>query len=363
MKKKKKGFKIDKKWLYVIGIIALIQFFSYHENWVEKFYSRGFYPIFSPILRFLFGWIPFSLGDVLYTLIMCLVIFLLGKNLFLWIRKKITRPIFFRKMGNGVWWLFCVYIVFNIFWGINYNRQGIAAQLELGDLNYDSIDVIQIQSILIQKLNTSRLKIQTQNIQYPSDKQLFAAARNSYERVRKTYPFLNYNVPSIKSSMYGWLGNYLNIGGYYNPFTGEAQINTNGPPFLQPFTITHEMAHQLGYAKENEANFVGYLAASHSENELFQYATYLNLYFYTNNELYSFDSVNAKKSIEFLIPEVRKDIQQLQEFNLAHQSFLEPISTWVYSKYLKLNQQPAGMRSYNEVVAMLIAYYKKSGKL
>lgn len=363
MKKKKKGFKVEKKWIYVVVIIALIQFFSYYNNGIERFYSRGFYPLFSPILRFLFGWVPFSFGDVLYTIAACWVLYQLGKNLFLWFRKKIARQIFFKNLGNGLWWLLCLYIIFSVFWGLNYNREGIASQLQLGDLNYDTAEVNQVQSILIKQINTSRIKIQSQHLKYPSNKELFKIAKNSYETIRKTYPFLNYNVTSVKSSMYGWLGNYINIGGYYNPFTGEAQINTTGPPFIEPFTITHEIAHQLGYAKENEANFVGYLAAANSDNELFRYAAYLNLYFYTNNELYSFDSVASQQSIQLLIPEVRSDIKQLQEFNLAHQSFLEPISTWIYSKYLKFNQQPAGMRSYNEVVAMLIAYYKKSGKL
>lgn len=363
MKKKKGSWKDKRKWIYVIVIIVLIQFFSYQENWVEKYYSTGLYPFFSPILRFLFGWIPFSLGDVLYTIAVCWLLYKIGKNLIFWIRKKITRKIFLQKIGNGIWWLLCVYIVFSLFWGINYGRKGIAYQLQLGDLNYDTADVRQVQSIIINQINASKTKILAQHIEYPSDRQLFLEAKNSYENVRKIYPFLNYNVESVKSSLYDGVDNYLNIGGYYNPFTGEAQVNTTGPKFIHPFTTTHEMAHQLGYAKENEANFVGFLAAINSNNELFRYGTYLNLYFYTNNDLYSFDSVASRKSLELLIPSVQKDIMELQEFNLAHQSFLEPISIWIYSKYLKFNQQPAGMRSYNEVVAMLIAYYKKVGKL
>jgi hypothetical protein len=78
--------------------------------------------------------------------------------------------------------------------------------------------------------------------------------------------------------LWGWLGNYVGFTGYYNPFTGEAQVNTTVPKFLQPFTASHEVAHQLGYAKEMEANFVGYLAASHSTDTLFRYSVYLDLF-------------------------------------------------------------------------------------
>ncbi|MEO9051264.1 MAG: DUF3810 family protein, partial [Ginsengibacter sp.] len=126
---------------------------------------------------------------------------------------------------------------------------------------------------------------------------------------------------------------------------------------------THEMAHQIGYAKENEANFVGYLAAVNSKDTLFHYSAYFDLFLYANRELYYSDSVSSKKSFELLSPEVKKDVQELRQFNLDHRGFLEPVITWMYGKYLKLNQQPQGMRSYNAVVGMLIAYYKKFGRI
>ena len=123
------------------------------------------------------------------------------------------------------------------------------------------------------------------------------------------------------------------------------------------------MAHQIGYAKENEANFVGYLAAINSTDTLFHYSAYLDLFLYANREVYYFDSASYRKSFELLVPAVKKDISDLRRFNLEHESFIEPWITWLYGKYLKLNQQPQGMHSYNAVVGMLIAYYKKYGKI
>ncbi len=48
----------------------------------------------------------------------------------------------------------------------------------------------------------------------------------------------------------------LGVTGYLNPFTNEAQVNTTVPAFLQPFMTCHEIAHQLGFAPEEDANFV-----------------------------------------------------------------------------------------------------------
>jgi hypothetical protein len=35
----------------------------------------------------------------------------------------------------------------------------------------------------------------------------------------------------------------------------------------------------------------------------------------------------------------------------------------IYGNYLRANEQPAGLKSYNEVVAMLIGYRRKFGHL
>jgi hypothetical protein len=151
--------------------------------------------------------------------------------------------------------------------------------------------------------------------------------------------------------------------GYYNPFTGEVQVNTTIPVFLQPYTTCHEMGHQLGYAKEDEANFAGYLAASASKDTLFHYSVYLDLFLYSNRNLFAVDSISAKKYAKELLPQVKSDLKAWREFNIGHRSFLEPLISWMYGKYLQNNQQPAGMMSYDEVTGFLIAYYKKFGKI
>ena len=89
--------------------------------------------------------------------------------------------------------------------------------------------------------------------------------------------------------MWGWLGNYSGFTGYYNPFTGESQVNSTVPVFTIPYTACHEVAHQLGYAKEMEANFAGYLAASTSDDNFFRYSVYLDLFRYANRNLFLLD--------------------------------------------------------------------------
>lgn len=350
-------------WIIAFLLILLIKIFSWNRNRVEAIYSNVFYFYFSKTLRFLFGWIPFSFGDILYFLVACWLIWKIIKNIRLLSGKKLSKKIVFKKCLKLLLIFAFVYIIFNIFWGINYDRKGIAFQLGLEHLQYDTSDLKMLQSILLQKVNATKMVVMKNHEAYPSKRDLILKAVNAYHETQKIYPFLQYKNVSVKSSLYGTAGDYLGFTGYYNPFTGESQINTTVPHFLQPYIATHEMAHQLGYAKENEANFVGYLASVNSEDTLFHYSAYFDLFLYANREVYYFDSVSSRNALQQLIVPVKEDIIELKKFDLDHQSFLEPAITWMYGNYLKLNNQPKGIHSYNAVVGMLIAYYKKYGKL
>jgi len=349
-------------WLIALLLLAIIKIFSLNKEAVELFYSSQIYVSFSKILRFLFGWIPFSLGDILYLMAGAWLLWKFIKNIILVFKKQLRGKLLLKKILKLVLGSIFIYIIFNIFWGLNYNRKGITSQLEIKKTDIDTTDILILQNILLQKVNLSKVTLMHKR-NPSSNKEIFERAQKCYIQTEKIYPFLHYKVPSLKSSLYGWLGNYLGFTGYYNPFTGEAQVNTNVPEFLQPYIATHEIAHQLGYAKENEANFAGYLAAVNSTDTLFHYSCYLDLYMYANYQIYYFDSTASKQSLALLMPEVKKDILEWKHFNLAHQSFIEPLITWMYGNYLKLNEQPKGMRSYNQVISMLISYYKKFGRI
>lgn len=350
-------------WIVAIALIIFIKIFTANRFWVEKFYSTGFYLSFSKIQRALFGWIPFSIGDILYFIASCWLIWKVFKIIKAVVSGKSTKTVVLQKMLNLILLLASVYCIFYLFWGINYDRKGIAYQLQLPVDKYDTSDLLQIQNLLLQKVNATKWSVVKSGETYPSTPVLIERAKASYDEAQKKFHFLKYSRVSAKASMYGSIGNYLGFTGYYNPFTGEAQINTTVPQMLLPYITTHEIGHQLGYAKENEANFVGYLASVSSHDTLFHYSAYLDLFLYTNRELYFFDSSAAKKIVQQLIPPVKQDLLELKEFDLAHQSFLEPVINWMYGNYLKLNNQPKGLHSYNAVVGMLIEYYKKYGKI
>jgi hypothetical protein len=347
--------------LFVLAVMA--RWYSSNIIRVEEGYSTGFYGGIAGALRVLFGWLPFSVGDILYGLAAICCIWKLGRLIRAIYQRKITRDSFIKGCLKFITILLLIYVVFNVFWGINYNRKGIAYQLGLKMDKYSLEDLKNINGLLISKVNAAKQSWISGQSRYPGSKDLFASVQENYNTIDSIYPFLKYDHRSLKPSLWGWLGNYVGFTGYYNPFTGEAQVNTTVPKFLQPFTASHEVAHQLGYAKEMEANFVGYLAASASRDTLFQYSVYLDLFLYSNRNLRQVDSASAKYYSLQLLPEIRNDITEWRNFILRHKNPVEPVIRWMYGKYLQSNQQPQGVWSYDEVTNFLIAYYKKFGKI
>jgi hypothetical protein len=349
--------------LPVVIIAIIIHFFTANIILVEKYYSTGIYPYISNTVKYLFGWLPFSFGDILYGAAALWIIFKIYGYIIAIVKGNISGASFLAGIYKTIRLLLLIYIVFNLFWGINYNRIGIAGQLGMEVKKYSTPDLVMIDSLLLLKVNESKKALLDNPKPIASSSQIKEQAIAAYKNIAKKYPFLTYQPSSIKPSMWGWLGNYLGFMGYYNPFTGEAQVNTTVPKFLQPYTFCHETAHQLGYAKENEANFVGYLSASASTDTAFHYSVYLDLFLYAQRNLYRSDSNAVKSFAKQLLPAVKKDLDNWRKFNDQHRNPIEPIIAWMYGNYLKNNQQPSGVQSYDEVLGLLIAYYKKFGSI
>ncbi len=163
--------------------------------------------------------------------------------------------------------------------------------------------------------------------------------------------------------MFGTIGNYCGYLGYYNPFTGEAQVNTKVPPFIIPFTTCHEIGHQLGFASESEASFAGYLVIKSGNSVVFKYSAYFDLFAYANSELWLRDSVAALQNKQLLDTSIRQDYHTYRKYSEAYKNPFEPLLTTLYGNYLKAHNQPEGIKSYDEVVAWLVAYYKMYGKV
>ena len=225
--------------LGLIPQLAFILWIGSRPAWVESYYSRGIYPVISQFFRILFGWIPFSIGEIIYLLLIVVAVRYLVIN-----RMKIMqRPWRFLRNVTLVFSVF--YFTFNLVWALNYYRKPLAQRFGIRDSVVRPSEVVDLAERLIVKTNRLQLEItgdSTQRVQVPyGDDEIFDRTVKEYGRLREQFPFLAYLHPNLKKSNSGALLSYLGIGGYLNPFTNEAQVNGLTPAFRLPVVTAHEI--------------------------------------------------------------------------------------------------------------------------
>ncbi|MFY0604460.1 MAG: DUF3810 domain-containing protein [Flavobacteriaceae bacterium] len=324
-------------------------------EFIENYYATGIYLIISSFFRIFLGWIPFSIGD--------LFIFY-----FIYITLRFIYRLFKTRFKNFISKLlqvtaFCsvVYFCFYLFWGLNYYRQPLSKNLGLKQSAYTTEQLLSLSEQMILKLNETHFKI-TKNdslkviVPY-SQKEMYSMAVSGYDTLSKTYPQLSYSFHSVKNSLMSLLQTYNGTSGYLNPLTGEAQVNSRIPKTGYPTTTCHEMAHQIGFAAENEANFIGFLAAIHNKDIYFKYAGYRMATRYLIFEIYKRDKAKYNDILKTIHKGILIDFQESSDFWKSYKNPFEPIVKKGYNAYLKANKQDKGIQSYNYVVDLLISYY------
>ena len=338
--------------IFIIGI-------SHFPEVVEKYYSNGIYPIISRIFRLLFGWLPFSAGDILY--------FLIGLSLLIGLIKffRDTRKSYKEHLYRLGAYLSVFFFLFHFLWAMNYHRETAFKRFDIPARDYTVEELNTLANGLLKKLKQVQLQLvnnDTLKVTIPySKKELLERTLLGYKELAKIYTGLTYNTSSLKNSMYSLPLTYMGFAGYFNPLSGEAQVDYLVPKVSLAMISSHEIAHQVGIGSEAEANFVGYLAATHNPDTYFNYSGYLTGFRFSVAAMYYKDSIAAKRVIDSIPKGIMKNIEESKEFWLSYQNQLEPVFKLFYDNYLKANQQKDGLKSYSNMIYLLAAYHNKYG--
>ena len=212
-------------WIIILLLISTLKIIAANPAWVEQYYTYGLYPAMSMVLRYLFGWVPFSIGDILYISVLVYVIYKLIRMIKRIRRKELSKQHlkrFFRKTFFAV---LVLYVLFYGLWGLNYSRSGIASQLGLKEQKYTSKDIDTLVGLLHSKLNhNADLLTLSMRDSFKTKQDVFFNASLLYKIAATKYPFLVYKGYSVKPSIFSYLGNELGFQGYYNTFTGEVVV-------------------------------------------------------------------------------------------------------------------------------------------
>jgi len=339
--------------LSIIPQIIIVKSLGSYPELVENYYSKGLYPFISNFFRITFGWLPFSIGDLIYAILIILAIWymIVKRNQ---VRKNLK--LFFRDI---VLIISVAYFTFHLMWGLNYYRVPLYQTLELKG-SYTTNELMLYTEKLTKRTNKLQYEITlntSQKVNIPYDqKEIFQKTLEGYTELEIMYPFFNYKNPSLKKSIFSTLLSYMGYGGYLNPFTNEAQVNSKIPNFRFPVVTGHEVGHQIGYSAENEVNFIGFLVTANNKDLYFKYSAAAYALSYSLAELKLRDEEKFRELYNRLNLGVQKNYKELNEFWLAYKNPFEPAFKSIFNTFLKANNQEEGIKSYSLIVTLLVTY-------
>ena len=352
--------------LFIPVQIILFNILVRNHYQIESIYSQHIYKGIVFVLRSLFGWIPLPVAQILIFVLITIVIIWLVKQSIQIRRKKLGFVKFLWNaitLGLAIFSVF--YFLFMTLWGFNYHRQPVSEIVQINPSNITAAELENVCQKLIQLTNESRKLVTSDEIHSlvlpMSNHQIIEKAITGYEEIAKTYPKLRYKVRSVKPVYIPQLMSMVGVGGIYIPFTGEAIVNMDPPSYLLPATVCHEMAHQLGFSPEDEANYVSFLVCRSNPDPSFQYSGYFMAMRYAMNAL---GGAN-KEAFLLLRKNISKGVMADIEANRMYWNrFYNPISTFTsffYDYFLKANGQKEGIRSYSLMIKLIVGEYRKDG--
>lgn len=346
--------------LSILPQILAINILAQHPEFVEQYYSSALYPKISSVLRLLYGWVPFSVGDVFYITVIGYGLWWGLKKGGVWLKNPQKFIIDLFAFGS------VIYFLFHVFWGLNYYRLPLHKKQDVNPI-YTTEQLIETTRKIAELTNTVHLELAKDSsalITIPNDfDNLAKLSAKGYQNSAKIYPYFSYNNSSQKLSLLSTPLAYMGFSGYLNPLTNEAQVNKHNPVNSMPMTLAHEQAHQMGYAAENEANFIGFLVCVNSEDLYFKYSGYTFALRYCLNEVYR---RNPKVFEELKIqihPGILRDFEERRLHWAQYNNPLEPLFKRIYSGFLKANAQEKGIESYSYVVGLIVGHFQNSSNI
>ncbi len=290
----------------------------------------------------------FSLGDVFY--ITLFIVFLAGSLKFFHPKTSTNQKII--TLWTSLFMVSSLYAVFFVNWSLNYQKNSLEQKEDNHIINEG--DLVHYTLGLLSILN--ELDNITLNQQPLTTAEICKEARASYIHYD---PHIAELLPSIpKSSSISTLLSYMGYGGYYNPFTHEAQVNDKLPHFRLGTVASHEIAHQLGIAPEDQANFIGIYIGMNSENKSLRYDANLSALVYCLNDIYRIDKELYQDLSECIPKYATNQWSELRQFWNTYKNPLEPLFKKGFDLFLKSNRQKQGIKSYQQVTKHLISTEK-----
>jgi hypothetical protein len=343
------------------GLLSFVG--SLFPNITENYYSTGINRVVIHYLSVVTGFLPFSLAEMLVIFLVVLAVWKIMRAVVeLFKMQKVGMAIILNHIVNLLAFVSIVYFIFILLWGLNYNRINFANIAHFSIQPATTEELANVCNSLIERTNQLRMKVDKDPnsvMKVSGGKaRILNGGDPGYQKAATIYPELGGRYGNPKGILLSEPMSYLGLAGVYFPFTGEANVNMAVPDIMLPCTVCHEMAHQRGFAREDEANYIAYLTCKLNPDPDFQYSGNLLAVIYSMNMLKKYDIERFMQLQQSYSKGVRKDLEYYSAFLKIHESKASRIISNVNDLYLKSNRQGEGVYSYDRMVDLLIAEFR-----
>ena len=347
----------------IAGLLSLLA--RYNPALTDKLYSQGLYPVLTGSIGRLTALVPFSLAEMLLLGGVIGVLIWLGMTITAIVKQKNKRRALVARLLATV---VCIgslwYFLFVFLCGLNYSRLSFAEHSGLFVRPSAPEELAALCGELVATVNNLRPRL-------PVDEQggaisAFANpyvqadfASGLYDNLGADYPFLQGFTPPPKPVQISRFMSRVNIVGIFVPFTYECNVNTDVAPYNIPSSMAHELAHFKGFMREDEANYIAWLACRASGNDEFAYSGAMLALTHASNALAAADREAYRTVMEQVSPGVWLDWAQNNAYWKQFEGTVSEVSTAVNDTYLRANRQADGVKSYGRMVDYLLADYRQ----
>ncbi|MFT5285882.1 MAG: hypothetical protein ACI8TQ_002050 [Planctomycetota bacterium] len=354
--------------LLPLGWLAQL-FAGRNSVWIEEHYSQDFFPRAASALASLSEKFPISLAEIFVGLLVLRLLFGLVRTLW-----RLFGPTGERvgqrleSLGLGALRLTgaagILYGLYLASWGFNHQRQPFAEVAGFDASAPKVVELTELAAALADELIELRHSLEEDgdghSRQTNTRAELQKLASDAFAKCSDIHPSLH-SVPGVsRRPASSFLMSASGISGIYFPLTAEAHVNGEIPDSQLGFVTCHELAHSLGFAREDEANFLAYLASTQSQDASMRYSGRLAAFRYVLTALRGKERRNISSLIERVGEPVRRDLQEIDDFWARERTEFTAVARRVNHGYLKSQGQSEGVASYGSMVDLLVANLRRT---
>ncbi len=343
--------------LIILVLSAILHITTRFSTHFSDFLNFGISNFIRGALAKITSLIPISLGETVVIIVPLVMLILILSVIFNLFSERIFNKITFALSALVV----ALYALFALSLAPAYGSSTADLLFDVKSEALSRDELKKASSLLVQSINELTDEVEFyygsfSKMNYDLD-ELSEKLVDAYDKLEAKYPFINNFASKLKPIALSEPMTYTHISGVYSYYTGESNINTNFPDYTIPFTSAHEMAHQRGFARENEANFVAFLVCCESEDPYIRYSGFLNIFEYITNSLYNLSKEDYYELFYSLDIRVRCEMAEYGEFFEKYRdSTASKVSGTINDNYLKSQGIEEGEKSYGMVVDLAASY-------